>query len=75
MQDDYLSKHTGFLNKLKTNVKAIHQYTKLFNTLCPSCRNKVQQNPRMKLEEYCNKCQNKVKFRIGKVKELMGIKQ
>lgn len=41
--------------------KFVRGMLRIYNTLCSHCRSRVLKNPRMKLKEYCWKCQQKVK--------------
>ena len=61
----------GLLQKLKGNLKATRQFVKLYTSLCSDCKIKVQQNPRMEVEEYCEKCQNKARYRVDRALELL----
>jgi len=67
----FKEKEIGLLQKLKGNLKATRQFVKLYNTLCPDCKIKVQLNPRMDIEEYCSRCQNKARYRIEKCMGLL----
>ena len=69
--EEYLKENLGIVKKLRGNIKAIRQYTKLFNELCPTCKALVMRNPKMSLEEYCYNCQKKAEARMEKVKELI----
>lgn len=72
-KEEYLAKHVGFLSKLKLSARAVDQYRKLYNTLCRPCQIKVEKNPTMQLEEYCVNCQNRIKYRIDKIKNMLGV--
>ena len=64
-------KEIGLLQKLKGNLKATRQFVKLYASLCSDCKIKVQRNPRMNIEEYCEKCQNRARYRIDRALELL----
>jgi len=40
-------------------IKTIRAFTKIFNELCPDCKRKAFENPKIPIEDYCVMCQEK----------------
>ena len=50
-----------WMKKLKDKPKAIFGFRKIYNSLCRPCQKKVYNNPKLDLDDYCDKCRAKVK--------------
>jgi hypothetical protein len=57
MNKGFLQKNISVVKKLKGNVRAVTQFVKIYNKLCPSCKLKVRRKPHMDLASYCKACQ------------------
>lgn len=68
-KDNYFSRNIGIVKKLKNNFKAIGQYTKIYDGLCPHCKSKVLRNPTINLKCYCKKCQKMALVHLKIIKE------
>lgn len=67
----FLGKDLSIMQRIKGNFKAINQFCKIFNGLCPTCRAKCIRDPRTNLEDYCDPCSEKAKRRLNKIKEMI----
>ena len=43
------------------SLRSMRYIRKLYNSLCPTCRERVVKKPDMELKEYCGSCQIKAK--------------
>lgn len=68
---EYLKRKKPILEKLRGNARAIDQYRKLYNTLCQECKKKLLKQPNMPVENYCEACQNKIAYRMKRIREMI----
>jgi len=71
MEDEkikYVTGKVGVKNTFKLlSRKGMGYIRDLYNCVCDECRIKVNENPTMPINEYCNNCQKKVKPYIDKL--------
>lgn len=58
--------------KIAKTPKVMRQFLALFRVICPECRAKVLKNPQMDIGSYCLDCQEKAKYRLERVKEVLN---
>ena len=51
---------------MKKDKKIIHELIKFYNQCCRNCKAKMQRNPSMAFDKYCDKCQKLARKRLGK---------
>jgi len=55
------------------NVRVMNDFRKMYNSLCGSCRlkllNKSRKSEKMKLQEYCEKCQETATYYTMKARD------
>ena len=76
MEKERSPQEISFLAKLRKSKAAQRQYTKLYNSLCDTCRLKVYgDTDALRGEGYkkvlCKKCVGKAEYRIDEVKRLI----
>jgi hypothetical protein len=59
------SKRDNVIAKKFGRYKLIKLTTKLYNSLCESCKRKVLINPKIDIKEYCNDCKKKAEDIFG----------
>ena len=68
---EFLIKNVSLVNKLRTSPRALAQFVKIYNNLCPKCKVKVYNNSNIPFDEYCSKCQRMAKKKLEKVKQIL----
>lgn len=64
-------KNSPLAVKVAKSPKVVEEFRRLYNTLCRECQIKVNKNPKMDVSEYCPACQNRVQYRLERIKEMM----
>lgn len=74
---EFLSKNLSNLDivkKLKRSPRALAQFVKIYNCLCPACKALVVKDSNTPLDKYCPVCQEKARKHLEKVASLLDIK-
>jgi hypothetical protein len=57
--DEETKRHIA--KKIISSPRLVHKFIQMYNSLCPECREKCIKDSSRPMEEYCEKCQEKVK--------------
>ena len=68
-EKQFLADNKKLSFKIGKSFKAINLSRKIFNSLCPACRNMALKDPRTPYENYCPVCLSKITPLLEKLKE------
>ena len=65
-EQNLLGKNKNVVTKIGKSLKLINLFRKVYNLSCRSCQNKILYNPRMSIDNYCPRCQKRLKPILSK---------
>ena len=72
-KEGLLINNLNIVKKLKSSPRALAQFVKIYNALCPKCKALVVKNSNTPLDKYCPVCQEKAKKFLEKAAKILGV--